>query len=360
MVFLMISGFPGTRTTLNPLTPPPVNFKLDKVDTSSNRVVDMDSVTIIRPCLTNLVSTFEGLYPHLDVKLVWFIRKSEDGDGFQTWHKDLVNNAKTDVTIVINIGSYISYDNAEDDGNASFGDSRGNLNDGISATEEEEEDFAMSKKSKEGSSNVPTGVDDEGDGNVSSGDGQADLNVDLAELNDETAATEVGKADFATSKKRKDRSSNVPTGGDDDNQHDTLTGKKKRNTGSTRSNKSQKKSPTKQSTRANDGNRFVPPGSTGSVNNANEDVQASGKVRGSPDQTKDGNSQKSKVKGNRDQGEVGNSKKRGLEQPKSTKAAGHKRQKTSAKDNIKTNKKASPTFTPKPFQNGIPGHLNNA
>jgi hypothetical protein len=37
---------------------------------------------------------------------VWFIKKSNDGDGFQTWHKDLVNNGQIDVTVVLNTGSY--------------------------------------------------------------------------------------------------------------------------------------------------------------------------------------------------------------------------------------------------------------
>ena len=53
---------------------------------------------------------FKGLYPHLDFQLFWLIRKSEDGDGFLSCHKDLINFAKTDVTIVVNHGSYLDRD----------------------------------------------------------------------------------------------------------------------------------------------------------------------------------------------------------------------------------------------------------
>ena len=49
---------------------------------------------------------FECLHPHLDSQLVSFIRKREDRDGFQSWHKDLIINAKTAITIVVNVGSY--------------------------------------------------------------------------------------------------------------------------------------------------------------------------------------------------------------------------------------------------------------
>ena len=46
---------------------------------------------------------------------MWFIKKSNDGDGFQTWHKDLVNNGQIDLTIVLNTGSYVDSADTDDD-----------------------------------------------------------------------------------------------------------------------------------------------------------------------------------------------------------------------------------------------------
>ncbi len=40
------------------------------------------------PLLKNLVDTFESMLPYLSVNLVWLLRKSKEGDGFQGWHKD--------------------------------------------------------------------------------------------------------------------------------------------------------------------------------------------------------------------------------------------------------------------------------
>ena len=64
---------------------------------------------------------FENLYPHLDFQSVWFIRKRDVGDGFQSWHKDLINNAKTAITIVVNVRSYIDpTDTDESDSTGSY------------------------------------------------------------------------------------------------------------------------------------------------------------------------------------------------------------------------------------------------
>jgi hypothetical protein len=41
------------------------------------------------PLLKNLVDTFETMLPYLSVNMVWLLRKSKEGDGFQGWHKDL-------------------------------------------------------------------------------------------------------------------------------------------------------------------------------------------------------------------------------------------------------------------------------
>ena len=85
---------------------PPDQYKLVDIDISSNRVVDKATFCNARPFLNDLVTMFEFLHPNLDFQLVWFIRKRDDGDGFQSWHKDLINNAKTAITIVVNVGSY--------------------------------------------------------------------------------------------------------------------------------------------------------------------------------------------------------------------------------------------------------------
>ena len=64
---------------------------------------------------------FEHLYLSLDFQSVWFIRKRDVGDGFQSWHKDLINNAKTAITIVVNVGSYIDpTDTDESDSTESY------------------------------------------------------------------------------------------------------------------------------------------------------------------------------------------------------------------------------------------------
>jgi len=88
--------------------PPPKKYKLVDVDVSSNRVVDKASFCNTRSFLKDLISMFETRYPQLSFQSVWLIRKRDDGDGFQRWHKDLVNNAKTAITIVVNVGSYVN------------------------------------------------------------------------------------------------------------------------------------------------------------------------------------------------------------------------------------------------------------
>ena len=101
--------------------PPPNQYKLMDVDVSSNRVIDKACFCNTRPFLNDLISMFENLYPHLDFQSVWFIRKRDVGDGFQSWHKDLINNAKTAITIVVNVGSYIDpTDTDESDSTGSY------------------------------------------------------------------------------------------------------------------------------------------------------------------------------------------------------------------------------------------------
>jgi hypothetical protein len=51
------------------------------------------------------VDTFEIMLPYLSVDLVWLLRKSKEGDGFQGWHKDFFLGGRITKTIVVNLGS---------------------------------------------------------------------------------------------------------------------------------------------------------------------------------------------------------------------------------------------------------------
>ncbi len=55
--------------------------------------------------LKNLVDTFETMFSYLSIDLVWLLRKSKEGDGFQGWHKDFLLGKRITRTIVINVGS---------------------------------------------------------------------------------------------------------------------------------------------------------------------------------------------------------------------------------------------------------------
>jgi hypothetical protein len=54
-----------------------------------------------------LGDTFETMLPYLSIDLVWLLRKSKEGDGFQGWHKDSYMGGKITKTIVINVGSKV-------------------------------------------------------------------------------------------------------------------------------------------------------------------------------------------------------------------------------------------------------------
>jgi hypothetical protein len=84
--------------------PPPECYKNTKIDTESNRYVQEKHFT--HPQLDHvraLVTIFESLFPELEIKSVWFIKKSRGGDGFQRWHQDLVGIGMAAATIVLNI-----------------------------------------------------------------------------------------------------------------------------------------------------------------------------------------------------------------------------------------------------------------
>jgi len=74
------------------------------VDRTSNRQIYKKHFTQV-PLLKNLVDTFETMFPYLSVDLVWLLRKSKEGDGFQGWHKDFSLGKQITKTIVINVGS---------------------------------------------------------------------------------------------------------------------------------------------------------------------------------------------------------------------------------------------------------------
>jgi hypothetical protein len=94
---------------------PPEQYKLNHINQASNRVVRRDQIESGRLFLRHIVSVLEQRHPYLDVQTVWFIKKSNNGDGLQTWHKDLVNNGQIDLTVILNTGSYKESVDTDDD-----------------------------------------------------------------------------------------------------------------------------------------------------------------------------------------------------------------------------------------------------
>jgi hypothetical protein len=80
------------------------NFSGGPVDRMINRQIYKKHFTQV-PLLKNLMDTFETMFPYLSVDLVWLLRKSKEGDGFQGWHKDFLLGKQIIKTIVINVGS---------------------------------------------------------------------------------------------------------------------------------------------------------------------------------------------------------------------------------------------------------------
>ncbi len=76
------------------------------MDRASNRQIYRKHFTQV-PLLKNLLDTFETMLPYLSVNLVWLLRKSKEGDGFQGWHKDFYMGGQITKTIVINVGSKV-------------------------------------------------------------------------------------------------------------------------------------------------------------------------------------------------------------------------------------------------------------
>ncbi len=106
----------------NPKYQPCKNLSGGPVDRTSNRQIYKKHFTQV-PLLKNLVDTFETMFPYLSFDLVWLLRKSKEGDGFQGWHKDFLLGKQITKTIVINVGSK-ERDNEEStrsfDNNVSF------------------------------------------------------------------------------------------------------------------------------------------------------------------------------------------------------------------------------------------------
>jgi hypothetical protein len=88
----------------NPKYRPCKTFSGGPVDRTSNRQICKKHFTQV-PLLKNLVDTFETIFPHLSIDLVWLLTKSKEGDGFQGWHKDFSLGKPITKTIVINVGS---------------------------------------------------------------------------------------------------------------------------------------------------------------------------------------------------------------------------------------------------------------
>ena len=82
---------------------------------ASDDILRQSYVNIHQSCnhtkSTNNISSVQLLMRLLRIciPLFWWtpfvICKSEGGDGFQDWHQDLVNNAQTDITVVVNVGN---------------------------------------------------------------------------------------------------------------------------------------------------------------------------------------------------------------------------------------------------------------
>ena len=98
--------------------PPPKHYKNEKIDTETNRYILQEH--FFHPQLHHvmaLVAIFEYLYP-LEIKSVWFIKKSRGGDGFQRWHQDRVEVGIAAATFVLNI-DFLGHEEEENDLSAS-------------------------------------------------------------------------------------------------------------------------------------------------------------------------------------------------------------------------------------------------
>jgi hypothetical protein len=71
----------------NPDYRPCKNFSGGPVDRTSNKQIYKKHFTQVQ-LLKNLVDTFQTMFPYLPVDLVWLLHKSNEGDGFQGWHKE--------------------------------------------------------------------------------------------------------------------------------------------------------------------------------------------------------------------------------------------------------------------------------
>jgi hypothetical protein len=88
----------------NPEYRPCKNFSGGPVDRISNRQIHKKHFTQVL-LLKNLVDTFEAMFSYLSDDLVWLLRKSKEGDGFQGQHKDFLLGKQITKTTVINVGS---------------------------------------------------------------------------------------------------------------------------------------------------------------------------------------------------------------------------------------------------------------
>jgi hypothetical protein len=87
----------------NPNYRPCKNFSGGLVDRTSDRQICKKHFTQV-PLFKKLGDTFETMFPYLSIDLVWLLRKSKEGDGFQGWHKAFSLGQRITKTIVINIG----------------------------------------------------------------------------------------------------------------------------------------------------------------------------------------------------------------------------------------------------------------
>jgi hypothetical protein len=84
--------------------PPCRRFSGGAIDITSNRQIYKKNFSQV-PLIKNLVDTFKIMFLYLSVDMVWLLRKTKEGDGFQGWHKDFALGKWITKTIVIILGS---------------------------------------------------------------------------------------------------------------------------------------------------------------------------------------------------------------------------------------------------------------
>jgi hypothetical protein len=86
------------------LFPPTKEFEGEKIDVTKNRHILRANFGSVQRIL-ELVHLFENKCKHLAICSVWLIKKSEENDEFQVWHRDFWLGHEVMSTIVVNVGT---------------------------------------------------------------------------------------------------------------------------------------------------------------------------------------------------------------------------------------------------------------